>query len=98
MVTGLNRGDHLVMHRNVESLCCVPENNTVLYVNYTSIKKGKTSKQDISVLSLPFPGIHSYFHIKCFKKTTLSHLVRVYFAYLGLHMKRDLRVGTVMGG
>lgn len=35
----------------------------------TPNKKGKTSKQDISVLSLPFPGIRSYFHVICFKKT-----------------------------
>ena len=30
-------GDHFTLYRNIESLCCTPETNT-LYVNYTSIK------------------------------------------------------------
>ena len=29
-------GDHCVRYRSIESLCCVPETNIVLYVNYTS--------------------------------------------------------------
>ena len=31
-------GQHFVMQTNNE-LCCIPETNTMLYVNYTSIKK-----------------------------------------------------------
>ena len=32
--------DHFTVYTNIESLCCTPGNNTMLYVNYTSIKKG----------------------------------------------------------
>jgi len=34
-------GEHLVVYINIESLCCTPEANIILYVNYTSIKKKK---------------------------------------------------------
>ena len=27
------------MYTNIKSLCCTPETNIMLYVNYTSIKK-----------------------------------------------------------
>ena len=30
--------EHQVMHRNVELVCCTPETNITLHVNYTSIK------------------------------------------------------------
>lgn len=30
--------DHFVMYINIES-CCIPEMNTILYINYSSIKK-----------------------------------------------------------
>lgn len=30
-------GEHCIMYRIVESLCCTPEMNITLYVNYTSI-------------------------------------------------------------
>ena len=36
--------DQFVMYINVESLCCTPETNIILYVNYTSIKKMKRKK------------------------------------------------------
>lgn len=36
------RGDDFIIHVNVEPLCCTPETNKILYVNYTSIKKGRT--------------------------------------------------------
>ena len=32
-------GDHIVRYLSVESLCCAPETNIMLYVSYTSIKK-----------------------------------------------------------
>lgn len=32
-------GDHFAVYKNIKSLCCTPETNLVLYVNYTSIKK-----------------------------------------------------------
>ena len=32
-------GDHFIMHKNIESLCCTPETNIILYVNYNSIRK-----------------------------------------------------------
>ena len=31
--------DHFIMYKNTESLWYTPETNTVLYVNYHSIKK-----------------------------------------------------------
>lgn len=31
-------GEHCVIYRIVESLCCAPEINITLYVNYSSIK------------------------------------------------------------
>ena len=30
-------GEHWVVYRTVEWLCCIPETNTTLYVNCTSI-------------------------------------------------------------
>ena len=33
--------DHFVMYKNIKSLCCTPESNIVLWVNYASIKKRK---------------------------------------------------------
>ena len=38
MVARLNCGDHFIMWENVESLCCAPEANIILEVNYTSVK------------------------------------------------------------
>ena len=35
------RGDQFVMNINVEPLCCTPETNIMLLVNYTSKKKKK---------------------------------------------------------
>ena len=31
-------GDHFVMYLIVRSLCCTPETNLILYINYISIK------------------------------------------------------------
>lgn len=38
-------GDYHAMYTNVESLCCTPETNTMLYCNYTAIKKKKKRNQ-----------------------------------------------------
>ena len=38
-------GDQFVIYINAESLCCIPETNIVLYVNYTSVKKNKMKKK-----------------------------------------------------
>ena len=38
-------GDRFTVYTNIESLCCAPETNIMLYVNYTSIKKGKEKKK-----------------------------------------------------
>ena len=38
------------MYRFVESLCCTPETNAALYINYTSIKKLRgISKRDMTM-------------------------------------------------
>ena len=42
MVTDVDytyHGEHQIICRIVESLCCKPEINVILYINYTSIKK-----------------------------------------------------------
>ena len=31
------RGDYFEIHTNIKSLCCTPETNTILCVNYFSI-------------------------------------------------------------
>ena len=41
MLTGY--GDHFMIQTNIELLFCTPEINTMLYANYTSIKKRKTN-------------------------------------------------------
>lgn len=38
MVTRLYMGDHFIMYLNIKSLCCIPETNITLYINYTSIQ------------------------------------------------------------
>ena len=37
-------GDHFVMYLNVESLCCKPETNIILYVNYYFNKRKRRAK------------------------------------------------------
>ena len=32
-------GDHFIVYLNVESLCCTPETNIIIYIRYFSIKK-----------------------------------------------------------
>ena len=32
-------GGHFAIYTSMESLCCTPEANIMLYLNYTSIKK-----------------------------------------------------------
>ena len=32
-------GDHFAMYTNIESLCCIPETNVMLYANYIAVKK-----------------------------------------------------------
>ena len=38
---GLNDIDHFVIYPNIESLCCILETYTALYVNSISIKRRK---------------------------------------------------------
>ena len=38
--------DHFTVYTNNESLCCSPETNIILYVNYTSIIKIKVQTID----------------------------------------------------
>lgn len=37
MITRLNMETIFAMYTNVKSLCCTPEANIILYVNYTSV-------------------------------------------------------------
>ena len=56
MWTNVNQtycGDHFAIYRNIESLCCTPETNIILYINYTSIKK-KKDKPFTFLYYLPF--------------------------------------------
>ena len=36
-------GDRFPAYTNVKSLCCTPETNTILYINYISVIKNKES-------------------------------------------------------
>ena len=38
-------GDYFALYTNIKSLCCTPETNVTLYVNYTSINKRKDSSK-----------------------------------------------------
>ena len=41
MDVNLYHGDHFTIYTYIESLGCIPKTNTVLYVNYISIKLEK---------------------------------------------------------
>ena len=52
-------GNHFIMYKNIESLCCKPESNIILKVNYSSIKKKNTYccvTKDLSCLGPWSPG------------------------------------------
>ena len=34
--------DHFTIYTNIESLCCIPETNVMLYANHISIKEKPT--------------------------------------------------------
>lgn len=34
-----NMGLHFTIHTNIESLCCTPETDIMLYINYTLLKR-----------------------------------------------------------
>ena len=42
------RGDYFATYTNIKSLYCIPANNIMLYVNYTSIKSLKIKKSKIT--------------------------------------------------
>ena len=42
--------EHSITHRVVESLCCIPETNVTLYVNYTQVKK---KKENLPTFEMP---------------------------------------------
>ena len=66
--------EHKVIDKKDESLCCVPETNTILQLNHTSFffLKSKPIKKKLSNFSLD-PGNH--FSTLCFYKFN-------YFRYL----------------
>ena len=41
-------GANFIIYTNIESLCCTPETNTMLYVNYTSTFKKKVKKKEMT--------------------------------------------------
>ena len=41
MLTGLGGGDRFAVYTYIKSLCCTPETNTELYVNYISVNLEK---------------------------------------------------------
>ena len=45
-------GDHFTIYTNIKSLCCIPETNIMLYVNYTSILKSYKFNRKIKIKSL----------------------------------------------
>ena len=49
MVTDVNQtycGDHFGIYTNTQSLCCTPETNIMLYINYISKKRETSSFKD----------------------------------------------------
>lgn len=56
-------GDHLTMYTNIESLCCIPETNVILYVNYVSIKKGQCTIEYMALSTCKsFSGAYTWEH------------------------------------
>ena len=53
-------GDQFIMYINIESLCCIPKTNTILYANYTSIKKKRKWKRKNS--NVKFYFLPRFFH------------------------------------
>lgn len=41
-------GEHFTKYTNIESLCCTPETNIMLYVSYTSIKTKTKPKEQVA--------------------------------------------------
>ena len=62
MVMNVNQtqcDDNFTIYTNIESLCCIPENDIMLYVTYTSFKKKKEKNSDSqlgAILPLGAPG------------------------------------------
>ena len=62
-------GEHCARDRLVKSLCCTPETNITLYVNYTSIKIEKT--RVVPALGACASGALSSRHSRKVKRTSL---------------------------
>ena len=47
MVTNINQTycNHFTVYAYIETLCCTPETNIMLYINYTSILKKKADPE-----------------------------------------------------
>ena len=58
MLTRHYCGADFIIYTNTESLCHIPETNTVLYVNYTSIKiHRRSNKKNFSEIFLRVPVV-----------------------------------------
>ena len=40
-------GDHFAVYTNIKLLCCTPETNIMIHVNYTSILKNQLAEQKV---------------------------------------------------
>ena len=60
----------IILYRSIESLCCIPGADTVLKVNYTSVKKKKKEKnQRFNILEC----------ISSFNLKKVIHLIFIYY-------------------
>lgn len=49
-------GEHCVTYRIIKSICCTPEINTTLYINYNLIKERKEAQSVLYLeVHLPLP-------------------------------------------
>lgn len=46
-------GDHFVVYTYIKSLCCILLTNTMLFLNYVSVKLGERKKNNTPALRLP---------------------------------------------
>jgi len=90
-------GDRFIMYKNMEALGCASETNTILYVNYNSIK---TILGKRCLLYSPCREPHSYFKdfFKILIQSILFNIVNSLFAnfiYVPTPLRKNLYITDV---
>ena len=79
-------GEHSITYRVVESLCCTPEANLTLCVNYTSIKKKLPKLFHINGDFLKDVNVKQYYTlVKKYIVYKHTHIT-IYVKYMYLHI------------